>query len=186
VAIRVALLVAACWGGAAAHAAGADCAAPKEKIDATLSEGVYEDVQAATELLAKSKVAEAIEKLTKLADKGSDYEKAIINYNLGFAYSSKNDTPGAAKAFAKALSYNALPRAQREQLQYNLGQLYIVSSQYDEGIKTTWQRRAARCRPKRTSSWRTRWPNASATRKRCRRSTWPCPRPRSPRNCGCR
>lgn len=136
--IRVVLVLSACCVGAAAHAAGADCAAStKEKPENySLSEDTYADVQAATELLAKQKVAEAIEKLSKLADKGSDYEKAIINYNLGFAHSSKNDTAGAAKAFAKALSFNALPRAQREQLQYNLGQLYIVTSQYDEGIKT--------------------------------------------------
>jgi len=39
------------------------------------------------------------------------------------------------KAFAKSLSYNALPRAQSEQLQFNLGQLYIVAGQHDEGIK---------------------------------------------------
>jgi tetratricopeptide (TPR) repeat protein len=55
---------------------------------------------------------------------------------LGFAYSSKNDHTGAARSFAKALSFNALPRSQREQLEYNLGQLYIVTSQHDEGIKT--------------------------------------------------
>jgi len=136
--IQLALLMAASLG-AVAQAAGADCAAPSKADkaeEATMSEGTYQDVQAAMELLSKQKVAEAIEKLNKIADKGSDYEKAIVNYNLGFAFSSKNDTPGAAKAFAKALSFNALPRQQKEQLQYNLGQLYIVSSQYDEGIKT--------------------------------------------------
>jgi tetratricopeptide (TPR) repeat protein len=31
---------------------------------------------------------------------------------------------------------DALPRSQREQLRYNLGQLYIIIGQYDEGIKT--------------------------------------------------
>ena len=101
-----------------------------------MSEGVYQDTQAAMELLSKQKYNEAIEKLAKIADKGTDYEKAVVNYNLGFAYSSKNDMAGAVKAFAKALSYKALPRSQSEQLQYNLGQLYIVTSQFDDGIKT--------------------------------------------------
>lgn len=127
------LLTAACACATQLHAA--DCAAP-EKAGGDMSESVYQDTQSAMELLSKQKHAEAIEKLSKIADKGSDYEKAVVNYNLGFAYSSKNDTAGAVKAFAKALSFKALPRSQSEQLQYNLGQLYIVSAQHDEGIKT--------------------------------------------------
>ncbi|HEY5809329.1 MAG TPA: tetratricopeptide repeat protein [Povalibacter sp.] len=101
-----------------------------------MSESVYNDTQEAMELLSKQKYNEAIEKLSKSVDKGTDYEKAVISYNLGFAYSSKSDTPGAVKAFARALSFKALPRSQSEQLQYNLGQLYIVTGQHDEGIKT--------------------------------------------------
>src|SRR5262245_55614869 len=132
-AIRGVLVVAACFGGGPLYAA--DCAAP-EKAGGDMSEGVYQDTQAAMELLSKQKYNEAIEKLSKSADKGSDYEKAVINYNLGFAYSSKNDTAGAVKAFARALSFKALPRSQSEQLQYNLGQLYIVSGQPDDGIRT--------------------------------------------------
>lgn len=113
----------------------ADCAT-QEKIGGDMSESVYADTQAAMELLSKQKFNEAIDKLTQIADKGSDYEKAVVNYNLGFAYSSKNDTAGAAKAFSKALSFKALPRNQSEQLQFNLGQLYIVNGQHDEGIAT--------------------------------------------------
>lgn len=101
-----------------------------------MSEGVYQDVQAAMELISNKKTAEAIEKLSKIADKGTAYEKAVVNYNLGFAYSSKEDHQNTVKAFAKALSFNALPRSQSEQLQFNLGQLYIVVGQFDAGIKT--------------------------------------------------
>jgi tetratricopeptide (TPR) repeat protein len=144
--LQVASLLAACAYGPALYAAGADCAAPPPKTEAaTMSEGVYADVQASMELLSKQKYNEAIEKLSKIADKGSDYEKAVVNYNLGFAYSSKNDTPGAAKSFAKALSFNALPRSQREQLQYNLGQIYIVIGQHDDGIKVLQQYIATAC-----------------------------------------
>jgi tetratricopeptide (TPR) repeat protein len=112
------------------------CAANAKAEAGDMSEGTYADVQSAMELLAKQKYDEAIEKLSKIADKGSAYEKSVVNYNLGFAYSSKNDHKGAVQAFAKALSFNALPQSQREQLQYNLGQLYIVVGQYDDGIKT--------------------------------------------------
>jgi tetratricopeptide (TPR) repeat protein len=131
--VRMVLLCAACV--ATSHSYAADCAAP-DKPAGDMSEATYNDTQAAMELLSKQKYNEAIDKLNKIVEKGSDYEKAVVNYNLGFAYSSKNDTPGAVKAFAKALSYKALPRAQSEQLQYNLGQLYIVTGQHDEGIKT--------------------------------------------------
>jgi tetratricopeptide (TPR) repeat protein len=114
--------------------AAIDCSKP-EKQEGEMSESTYSDVQSAMELLGKSKTAEAIDKLSKIADKGSDYEKAMVNYNLGIAHSSKNDYPNATKAFAKSLVANGLPRATREQVQYNLGQLYIVTSQFDEGIK---------------------------------------------------
>ncbi len=139
----LALLTASCL--CAAGALAADCSNKAPAAD--MSEGAYEEVQNATELIAKQKYAEAIEKLSKVADKGSDYEKAIINYNLGFAYSSKTDYQGAVKAFAKALSFNALPQSQREQLQYNLGQLYIVAGQFEDGIKTLQDYIANACSP---------------------------------------
>jgi tetratricopeptide (TPR) repeat protein len=106
----------------------AECAKP-EKLVTEMGESTYAGLQTAMEAMSKKKYDEAIEKLTKMADTGSDYEKAVVNYNLGFAYSSKNDNTSAVKAFAKAISFNALPRTQREQLQYNLGQLYIVATQ---------------------------------------------------------
>lgn len=132
-AVRGVLIAASLYAGMTC--AAVDCSAP-EKAGGDMSEGVYQDTQAAMELLSKQKYNEAIEKLSKIADKGSDYEKAVVNYNLGFAYSSKSDNAGAVKAFARALSFKVLPRSQGEQLQYNLGQLYIVAGQYEDGIKT--------------------------------------------------
>jgi tetratricopeptide (TPR) repeat protein len=101
-----------------------------------MSEAAYSGLETAMEYMSKQKYNEAIEKLSKLAETGSDYEKAMMNYNLGFAYSSKNDYANAVKVFAKSLSFNVLPRSQSEQLQFNLGQLYIVAGQHEEGIKT--------------------------------------------------
>jgi tetratricopeptide (TPR) repeat protein len=120
---------------AAAPAAPPSCAAEKA-VATDMGEAVYQDVQSAMELLSNKKYDEAIQKLQKIADKGTDYERAVVNFNLGFAHSSKDDHKSATQAFAKALSFNALPRAQREQLQYNLGQLYIVIGQFEDGIKT--------------------------------------------------
>ncbi len=117
-----------------ASAAGAECG-KEEKVERSMGEGTYATVQSAMELLSKQKSGEAIEKLAKIAESGSDYEKAIVNYNLGVAYSGKNDYPNAIRSFAKSVSTNALPQNQREQLQFNLGQLYIIAGQFDEGIK---------------------------------------------------
>lgn len=113
----------------------ADCSNPRKPAGA-MSESVYHAVETATRLIAQKQYDEAIDKLMKMSDSGSDYEKAVVWYNLGFAYNARNDAAGAAKAFAQALALNALPQAQHEQLQLNLGQLYIVSGQVDEGIRT--------------------------------------------------
>lgn len=132
--------------GGTGSAFAAECGKP-EQTDAQLSESTYAAVQAATELLGKQKPAEAIEKLSKLADEGSSYEKALVNYNIGIAHSSRNDYPNAVKAFAKALAADGLPPAQREQLMFNLGQLYIVTAQYDEGIKVLQTYLSTACSP---------------------------------------
>lgn len=132
--IKKLLFMVAIWiAPISVHAA--TCGEP-EKQAGEMSEDTYATVQEATELLGKQKYPEAIEKLAKIADKGSDYEKALINYNLGLAHSAREDYPNAVKAFAKALVTDSLPQTHREQLRYNLGQLYIVTNQYDEGINT--------------------------------------------------
>ena len=123
----------------------ADCAV--EKPAASMSEAVYHGVDEATKLIAKKQMDDAIEKLIKLSENGSDFDKAVVYYNLGFAYSSKPDYPNAVKAFAKAIAFEALPRQQHQQLQFNLGQLYIVAGQHEEGIKTLQDYIAGACTP---------------------------------------
>ncbi|MEJ1963075.1 MAG: tetratricopeptide repeat protein [Gammaproteobacteria bacterium] len=137
----------ACAALASSGAWAADCAPEKEKAANTMSEAVYHGVEEGTKLMAAKQYAEAIEKLTKLSESGTDYEKAIVYYNLGFAHSSKNDYANAAKAFAKAVSLKVLPSQQQEQLQYNLGQLYIVAGQHEEGIKVLQEYISSACRP---------------------------------------
>jgi tetratricopeptide (TPR) repeat protein len=134
ISIRVLVLCAAVLAVDTASAAGAECGR-EEKVERSMGESTYATVQAAMELLSKQKSAEAIDKLTKIADSGSDYEKAIVNYNLGVAYNGKNDYLNAIKSFAKAVSTDVLPQNQREQLQFNLGQLHIIAGQFDDGIK---------------------------------------------------
>jgi hypothetical protein len=138
------------WCGAvavlsAANGVAADCG--PEKAAASMSESVYNGVTEATKLIAKKEYDEAIQKLTKLGESGSDFDKAVVNYNLGFAYSSKNDYGNATKAFANAIALKALPRQQHQQLLFNLGQLYIVAEQHEEGIKTLQEYITTACTP---------------------------------------
>src|ERR1043165_5474662 len=111
-----------------------DCKKPR-KDPGLISEALYHQLEGATDLIAKGKNQEAIDKLQKMADKGGDYEKAIIYYNMGFAYSSMNQLNNALKTFEKALAAHALPIPQEEQLTFNVGQLYVANGQYDEGIR---------------------------------------------------
>jgi tetratricopeptide (TPR) repeat protein len=128
-----------------AGAYAAECAA--EKPSASMSEAVYYGVDEANKLIAKKQMDDAIVKLVKLSENGSDFDKAVVYYNLGFAYSSKPDYPNAVKAFAKAIAFEALPRQQHQQLQFNLGQLYIVAGQHEEGIKTLQDYIGGSCTP---------------------------------------
>jgi tetratricopeptide (TPR) repeat protein len=132
------------WGGAALGA-GEHCTAPRKSE--TMSEATYNGTKEATELLGKNQFDEAIAKLMKLTETGGDFDKAIVWSNLGFAYNSKQDYKNATKAFAKALAPNLLPQQHQEQLTFNLGQLYIVSEQWDEGIKTLQKYMNEACTP---------------------------------------
>lgn len=146
--IRVVAVVCVAWASLIApNAWAADCSEEKEKAANTMSEAVYHGVEEAMKLMSAKQYAEAIDKLAKLSETGSEYERAIVYYNLGFAHSSKNDYANAAKAFAKAVALKVLPSAQQEQLQYNLGQLYIVAGQHDEGIKVLQEYIASACKP---------------------------------------
>jgi tetratricopeptide (TPR) repeat protein len=131
----LAITVLASWS---ATAAAADCANPR-KASGAMSESAYRVVQEATELIAQNKHAQALERLNKMLDSGSDFEKAVVYYNMGFAHSATENYGKSTEAFAKALQLNALPQQQHEQLQYNLGQLYIAANKPEDGIRTLQQ-----------------------------------------------
>lgn len=118
---------------------------PREAQGA-MNEPFYRALEQATELINKQQYNEAIGRLQKMVQGNvTDYERAIGYYNLGYAYNLKDDLPNAVKAFQVAIDENALPQAQHEQLLYNTGQLYILTDQFDRGIKTLEQYFADAC-----------------------------------------
>ena len=154
-----------------------------------MGEAVYQDVQSSMELLASKQMNEAIEKLTRSRTRARLREGGR-QLQPGLRVQLEDDHASATKAFAKALSFNALPRSQHEQLQFNLGQLYIVIGQHENGIKTLQDYIANACGnvPAEAHIFLGQRAdrNASATRKRCRRSIWRCRRRRSRRSSGSR
>ncbi|SEP67447.1 Tetratricopeptide repeat-containing protein [Solimonas aquatica] len=138
------LLSLACAGNAQAQPVAAQCGAPPQPV-ASMSDATYDAVRRATDLLAQKKQDEAIAKLSAFTERGEPFDKAMIQYNLGVAYSAKEAYLPAAEAFAKALAFKVLPQNQSEQLQFNLGQLYVAAGQYEKGTQALQQYLAQAC-----------------------------------------
>lgn len=100
-----------------------------------VQEKAYLGLEAAARLIRNERFDDAIILLQRLTSFGSDYEKALAFFNLGFAHAGKKNLKGQQHAFEQALSLKALPQEQQEQLQYNLAQIYIVDGQYQQGIR---------------------------------------------------
>ncbi len=108
----------------------------KPKAAPLVQEATYRGLEAAAALIRKGRFDAAIEHLQRLTRSGSDYEKALAFFNLGFAQAGQKNLKGQQQAFEQALGLKALPQEQQEQLQYNLAQIYIVDGQYQQGIRT--------------------------------------------------
>ena len=128
------LALLAAHGGWAAQDMPEHCRKPREAP--LVQEATYRGLEAAAALIRKGQYAAAIERLQRLTRSGSDYEKALAYFNLGFAQAGQKNLKGQQQAFEQALRLKALPQEQQEQLQYNLAQIYIVDGQYQQGIRT--------------------------------------------------
>lgn len=113
--------------------------------NSSMSEGTYRALERIHEMIAEDNYKEAEERLTRMLDRGSDYEKAVTNQTLGFVYIQQSDYKRGLAAFEKALALGSLPQLQAEQLKYNAGQLYIADGNYPKGIKTLEEYMAQAC-----------------------------------------
>ena len=119
----------------------------KPRAAPLVQEATYRGLEQAADLIRKEHYDAAIDRLQRLTRSGSDYEKALAFFNLGFAHAGKKNLKGQQRAFEQALSLKALPQEQQEQLQYNLAQIYIVDGQYQPGIRTMEAFITESCRP---------------------------------------
>ena len=65
----------------------------KPKAAPLVQEATYRGLEQAADLIRKEHYDAAIDRLQRLTRSGSDYEKALAFFNLGFAYAGKKN-PG--------------------------------------------------------------------------------------------
>lgn len=117
------------------------------EADMFVSELIGRQLALARSLMEKGKYGEAITHLEAMKAGSrayNRYEKAILNQTLGYAYATADDYSKAVAAFARALSFKALPKEATLAVMQNLGQLYIATEHYDRGIAVLeeWMKRA--------------------------------------------
>lgn len=102
-----------------------------------LSESTYKALNEINELLQKDRNSEALRKLQDLQPKVADdeYESAVVQQTLGYAYNGLKRYEDAAQAFSRAVQSNALPPDVSHRLEYFTAQLYAQNGQYDKAIQ---------------------------------------------------
>jgi tetratricopeptide (TPR) repeat protein len=143
--LTVAICIAACVSGRALAQQSPEC--DKEQSGGAMSEAAYGAVERAIEDLSNDRFAEAETRLRKVSDRSEGYERAIIYQTLGFVYAQQEQLKPALEAFEEALGTGALPQQPREDLTFNVGQIYIADEQYQRGVETIERYIAMACKP---------------------------------------
>jgi len=102
----------------------------------TVSEAAHRVLTEAQALIGKHKPREAIAKLTALLPTlaGEPYALAVTHQVMGYAYGAEDDYRRAVESFKKALSYQALPDEVTHDLTYNVAQLLVHLTAYQEAL----------------------------------------------------
>ena len=102
----------------------------------TVSAAAHKVLTEAQALIGKQKPREAIEKLGALLPTlaREPYALAVTHQVMGYAYSDQDDYRHAVESFKKALSYKALPDEVTHDLTYNVAQLLVHLTAYQEAL----------------------------------------------------
>ncbi len=102
----------------------------------SMSSSVYEKLKEARSLIATEQYDQGLAALRALEKEEalSPYEKAQINYSLGFALTIVNDYDAAIRAYEKVLQQENLPVALTGDTLFSLAQLQYDKTQYRESI----------------------------------------------------
>lgn len=95
-----------------------------ERAHTALADGDYAECRA------------ALAELERNAGRLNDHERALTWQTLGYVQASEEDYAGAATSFERSLEGDGLPEAAKNDVRYNLAQLYVLLERYDDAIET--------------------------------------------------
>jgi tetratricopeptide (TPR) repeat protein len=126
-ALSAALLACAVSGGAAARA----------KKTPPPREYAAKQLNAAHKAIAKSDYDAALAALSKAQGSGklNESERALTLGSRAHVYTLQKNYPAAVDAYEQALALHGLAPAETGLYQFNLGQLYIAASRYDDAVR---------------------------------------------------
>ncbi len=101
-----------------------------------LSESTYKALSRINELLETGNNSEALNELRSLQQNVSDeYEQAVVQQTMGYAYNGLQRYEQAAAAFIKAVDSNALPADVSHKLDYFIAQLLAQTGDHQRAIQ---------------------------------------------------
>jgi len=110
---------------------------PATKRVEAVSRWVYEGLTEAQEAMEAENWSEARARLEELLEgpELNSHEEALVRNSLGYVHSGQERYGQAIASFQEALALEGLPESAQLNTQYNLGQLLMMTEQYEEGIE---------------------------------------------------
>ncbi|MGQ0591149.1 MAG: tetratricopeptide repeat protein, partial [Gammaproteobacteria bacterium] len=107
-------------------------ASEEQEDKRTVSPAIYERLTKAKTLMDEGRHGEAATLLKETLEevKDDDYESALTQQSLAFAYLGQHRYADASRAMEAALAKQALPRDVAHALRYNLAQIYVQMEDY--------------------------------------------------------
>ena len=105
--------------------------------DPVVSSAVYKAVVNAEKQLEKSAFSKALKPLKNLLAETDpeSYDQAVLWKTIGAIQAAQGKYQTAAVSLEKSLSSKKLPDQQKQDVQYNLGQVYLANNQYKKALQ---------------------------------------------------
>lgn len=109
----------------------------------TLSPQVYREIQEINEAIDKDNLNEAESGISDLLENGlSDYERGVVLRLRAYVSAERENYSSAIDYFEQALNSGAFEKSVQNDLRYNLGQLNLAESNYEQAVDWLTQWRA--------------------------------------------
>ncbi len=101
-----------------------------------LTERTYKKLSRIHELIGDNKYRDALTRLDALSKRirNNKYEIALVNQTYGYIHATRENYPKAIAYYKKSLDSGTLDKRLISDIRFALGQLYILSGEYRQGI----------------------------------------------------